>query len=214
MESFDGYVSVKAPSLQYSQDAMLRLVAACEPGNLRVHFDSLARDSAEPTRILIDRLLLRYPTLSCTLPGRWKRSLEDADWAIDRGIAVRVVKGQWFDPDATWLDPHQGFLDVIGRLAGRARSVSVATHCPKLAATALQRLREAGTPCELELLYGLSSRAALGVAAKMGVRARIYIPFGYGWLPYSLLQIRRDPRILWRIAKDLARNCLTREAKG
>jgi len=214
MEALDGYISVKAPSLQYSQDALLRLVATCEPNKTRVHFDSLARDSAEPTRVLIDRTLPHYANVSCTLPGRWKRSLEDAEWAINRGIAVRVVKGQWFDPDAPWLDPHQGFLDVIGRLAGRARSVAVATHCPKLAAAALERLLEAGTPCELELLYGLSSRAALMVAAKMGVRTRIYVPYGYGWLPYSLLQIRRNPRILWSIAEDLVRNRFTRDGIG
>ena len=213
-EALDSYISIKVPSLRYSEAALSQLVAACEPGRTRIHFDSLALDTAEPTRLLIDRLLARYANVSCTLPGRWKRSLKDADWAIDRGLAVRVVKGQWVDPGTPWLDPHQGFLDVIRRLAGQARAVAVATHCPVLAASSLELLLKAGTPCELELLLGLSSHAVLRVASTMGVRTRIYVPYGYGWLPYSLLQVRRNPRILWRIAKDVIRNRLRLEPAG
>jgi proline dehydrogenase len=150
-------------------------------------------------------LLPRYANLSCTLPGRWQRSLQDAEWAIDQGIGVRVVKGQWADPAMPRHDPHRGFLEVVERLAGRARSVAVATHNPELAKACLQRLMEAGTPCELELLFGLPSNAVLTMADAMGVRTRIYVPYGYGWLPYSLLQVRKNPRILWWLLKDAVR---------
>lgn len=203
--TLDSYVSVKAPSVHYSQDALLRVIGVCEGRQTRLHFDSLWPESAEPTRALIDSLLPRYANISFTLPGCWQRSLEDADWAISRGIGVRVVKGQWADPAMPWLDPRKGFLGIIERLAGRARSVAVAAHNPALAARALEQLMKTGTPCELELLFGLPSNAVLRIADAMGVRTRVYVPYGYGWLPYSWRQARRNPQILWWLLKDAMR---------
>lgn len=201
-QTLDCYLSVKAPSVQYSADALLRVIERCERSKTRLHFDSLGLDSAEPTLALLEALLPRYANLSFTLPGRWARSLKDAEWAVNRGVAVRVVKGQWEDPAMPQRDPQQGFLEVIERLAGGARSVAVATHNPTLAAPALERLMKAGTPCELELLFGLPSKAVLRIAAAMGVRTRVYVPYGYGWLPYSMSQARKNPRILWWMLKD------------
>jgi proline dehydrogenase len=201
-ETLDCYLSVKAWSVQYSAEAFLRVIDHCKTNNTRLHFDSHELDSAAPTRALVEGLLPRYSNLSFTLPGRWARSVEDAEWAMDRGVAVRVVKGQWADPAMPERDPHQGFLEVIGQLAGGASLVSVATHNPELAAPALERLVKAGTRCELELLFGLPSKAVMKVAAEMGVRTRVYVPYGYGWLPYSLAQARKNPRILWWMLKD------------
>jgi len=202
VEALDSYLSVKAPSMRYSAEAFLRVIDKCECSKTRLHFDSLGIDSAAPTRALLEGLLPSYANISFTLPGRWARSLEDAYWAVDHGVSVRVVKGQWPDPETPQRDPHKGFLEVIDRLAGGARSVAVATHNPALAAPALQRLMKAGTPCELELLFGLPSKAVLKIATEMGVRTRVYVPYGYGWLPYSLSQARKNPRIFWWMLKD------------
>jgi proline dehydrogenase len=201
-ETLDCYLSVKAPSMQYSAEAMLRVIDKFHFKKTRLHFDSLGIETAEPTRALVEGLLPHYANLSFTLPGRWARSLEDAEWAVNRGVSVRVVKGQWEDPAMPQRDLHKGFLEVIERLAGGASSVAVATHNPELAAPALERLMKAGTPCELELLFGLPSKAVLRIAAAMGVRTRVYVPYGYGWLPYSLSQARKNPRIFWWMLKD------------
>lgn len=201
-ETLDCYLSVKPPSVQYSAEALLRVIDKCECRNTRLHLDSQGIDSAAPTRALLEKLLPHYANISFTLPGRWARSLEDAQWAVDRGVGVRVVKGQWADPAMPERDPHKGFLEVIGRLAGGDSLVSVATHNPDLAAPALERLLKAGTPCELELLFGLPSKAVMKIAAAMGVHTRVYVPYGYGWLPYSLAQARKNPRILWWMLMD------------
>ncbi len=204
-ENLDAYVSIKAPSLGYDYEFCLRLARACGTA-ARLHFDSLGLETADPTLALIDRLIAEYGDISFTLPGRWERSLTDADWAIAHGTAVRVVKGQWIDPANPELDPHLGFGRVIERLAGRARHVAVATHDPKLAKASLQKLLDSGTSCELELLFGLPVERALAVARSLGVGVRLYVPYGYGWLPYSLSQARRNPRILWWIVKDAITN--------
>jgi proline dehydrogenase len=115
---------------------------------------------------------------------------------------VRVVKGQWVDPDWPDIDLREGYLAVIDRLAGRARHVAVATHDPPLALEALKRLQAAGTSCEMELLFGLPMKAAMKVAAEAGVRVRLYIPYGESWLPYAFSQMQKNPRIIWWVIRD------------
>ena len=198
------YLSVKATALQYSRELLAELIEHARLTSTRFHFDAMWPDSAEPTLALLDEFRTCYPKLSFTLPGRWQRSLADAERAIEWQMPVRVVKGQWADPAPPELDLRAGYLNVIERLAGRAAHVAVATHDPELVTASLERLRAAGTSCELELLFGLPTRAVLPVARRLGVPVRMYIPFGAAWAPYCLSQVRRNPRILWWVARDAA----------
>jgi proline dehydrogenase len=178
----------------------------------RLHFDSLAPETVERTQQMIDELLADLPGLDvgCTLPGRWRRSVEDAHWAARRDLFVRVVKGQWADPEDPNRDAGVGYLEVINQLAGRARRVAVATHDVALAAEAVRRLRAARTPCELELLYGLPMRQSIKQARELGVGVRIYVPYGETYLPYALSQVRRRPRVLWWLVKDAVASLFSR----
>jgi CelD/BcsL family acetyltransferase involved in cellulose biosynthesis len=237
-ESPDCYLSIKLPALRFSSELLsevaeravghvykrarptCRLARGPNGPSIvghvykraprRIHFDALAPETADRTREMIDELLTAVPgiDLGCTLPGRWRRSPQDARWAVERGLFVRVVKGQWADPQEPGRDPRAGYLEVIDQLAGRARRVAVATHDPDLAADALRRLRAAGTPCDLELLHGLPMRRAIKKARELGVGVRVYVPYGETYLPYALSQIRRRPRILWWLAKDAVASLL------
>ena len=141
--------------------------------------------------------------LGLVIPGRWLRSLDDADWAVERGVRVRVVKGQWPDPAAPDRDLRQGFLEVIDRLAGRARHVGVASHDVPTAAEAIRRLRAAGTSCELELLLSLPTVAVdqLGPAER---RQRATLcPLRQRLHSLRDQPVARNPRIAWWIVKNL-----------
>lgn len=199
-------LSIKLPSLRYSPELLGEVISKGQTVGRRIHFDAMAPDSAERTRAMIDEVLAARPgiDLGVTLPGRWKRSLDDAPWAAQRQLYVRVVKGEWADPLDPRRDLRSGFLETIDRLAGKAQAVGVATHDPGLAAEAIGRLQAAGTPCCLELLYGLPMRAQLAVARRMGVPAQVYVPYGEAYMPYALSQIRRKPRVLWWLLRDLA----------
>lgn len=169
----------------------------------RIHFDSLAPDDADDMwAAAIHAARNGEVRISCSLPGRWRRSFSDADAAVAAGIVPRVVKGQWPDPARPDADLRPGFLDVIDRLAGRAPHVAIASHDAALAAEAIHRLRAAGSTCELELLYGLPQRASLALAQREGVPVRFYVPYGKAYLPYCLAQARRQPRLLWWLLRD------------
>ncbi|HEX3727661.1 MAG TPA: hypothetical protein VHV08_15510 [Pirellulales bacterium] len=198
-----GYISMKVPSLDYSRELVAEIAQCAMQRKVRLHFDALAPDSADRSRALGDELLDRGATLSYTLPGRWARSVADAAWAADRGITVRVVKGQWPDPSDPGCDLRAGFLRTIDALAGRARHVAVASHDPSLVAEAIGRLQAAGTSCELELLHGLPMRASLKLADRLALGVHVYVPYGKAYLPYALSRARANPRILWWLVRDL-----------
>jgi proline dehydrogenase len=197
------YLSIKVPSLKFSEELLAEIVEQAARSEVRLHFDALGPELADRSRALFDRLLDRGAQLSYTLPGRWMRSLQDAVWAADRGIVVRVVKGQWADPTDPQRDLRAGFLQVIDVLAGRARHVAVASHDVPLVAEAVKRLRAAGTSCELELLYGLPMRESLSLADELSLGVRIYVPYGKAYLPYAMGCMQSNPRIAWWLLRDM-----------
>lgn len=198
------YLSVKAPPLGFDSALLFEVLERARQVDVGIHFDSLSPQAADQTFSLIAKALASpHPKLGCTLPGRWRRSLSDADVAIHQELRVRVVKGQWADPSGREINLRAGFLAVVDRLAGRARHVSVATHDPLLAGQALRRLLAANTSCDLELLFGLPMRHAIREARAVGVPVRFYVPYGHAWLPYCLSQAQQNPRILWWVLRDL-----------
>lgn len=196
-------VSVKAPAMRFDAELLKDILERGRRSGLRVQFDSLGPESADQTFAALKSAAPSASEVGCTLPARWRRSLRDADLAADIGLHVRIVKGQWTDPDGDDGDVRARYLALIDRLAGRARSVGVATHDPPLAREAVSRLRAAGTRCEIEMLYGLPSRHGLQIASDFGIPVRIYVPYGSAWLPYALSYAKKNPRVVWWVMRDL-----------
>jgi|SRR6266850_1490276 len=199
------YLSLKLPAIRFDKVAVTAILRAAARMPRLVHFDSHGPEHADRMLATIESALKHNRNLGCTIPGRWLRSVEDANLACRLGLRVRVVKGQWPDPRHPNMNMRRGFLRVIDELLGRAVCVAVATHDIPLARQALYRLLDAGTPCELELLHGLPRRAAIHMARHLDVPIRIYVPQGKAWLPYLLNQARNNPRVLSWFARDLVR---------
>jgi proline dehydrogenase len=199
----DSYLSIKLPALGETPSQLFPLLRRARLHHLRIHFDSLCPTKAE-AMWAVARAAARHrgAIISASVPGRWRRSLGDVDLAIDAGIVPRIVKGQWRDPEEPDIDLRQGFLAVVDRAAGRAPRIAIATHDAPLAEEAIVRLQRAATDVEIELLYGLPERPVLQVALAYGVPVRFYVPYGRAYLPYSLSQICRRPRLLLQLARD------------
>lgn len=201
-EGLDCYLSIKPPALNFDFARFRPLLLVAKRAGIRLHFDSYQFEYADPCFAMFEDCLAEYQNVSCTLPARWLRSLSDAERVIDYAVPVRVVKGQWADPDHPRLEPGQPFLKIVDTLAGRVPHVAVATHNKRLARESLLRLQESGTSCELEQLFGLPLHT-VRIAEDLGVPVRLYIPYGYAWLPYSLAQIRKRPIIFTWLVRDM-----------
>jgi proline dehydrogenase len=197
-----GYASIKAPAIQYESASLATLTDACRQHGLVAHFDSHEYETCDATLKCVREAVQRGCMAGVTLPGRWCRSVRDAEDMSALGVRVRVVKGEWSDPLEPVKDPRFGFLDVVDSLCGQTAEVAVATHDTWLAEEALSRLQNSGTACELELLYGLPMRALLRVAQRLSVPVRVYIPFGIAWRPYAASKVAENPRVLWWLMRD------------
>lgn len=201
----DEYISIKLTALDYSEELLSELAEGVARKKVRLHFDAMDPPSAEPTRKAVESFVKRNSGLSVgyTLPGRWKRSEDDARWAAECNLNVRVVKGQF--PDDPTYDPAAGYSRVIDVLAGKARHVAVATHDVALGERSLNRLRESDTSCELELLHGLPTRKSLKSARSRADKVRIYIGYGKAHLPYAVQKVMDNPRMIGWLVRDFVR---------
>ena len=196
----DMALAMKLPALWEQQAEVDRVVAQARERGQMVIFD--AHDPHKSDDIIDSLEITGAQGMGWAIPGRWHRSLADAERAIELGVRVRVVKGQWPDPIDPDMDMREGYLRVIERLAGRAKFVGVATHDAPLAARAMQILADAGTPFEQEFVFPLPIEPALAEGRRFGARARIYLPYGSAWLPYSLSRAARNPAMLMWLARD------------
>lgn len=206
-----GYLSVKAPALAYDLEIIDGIADAARVQDVLMHFDSHEPTTADATLACVRRAVARGARVGLTIPGRWRRSLTDADLACELGVRVRIVKGEWPDPADTNRDMRDGFLQVVDRLAGRATEVAIASHDPWLVRESLSRLRASGTRCEIELLNGLPKRRLLPLAREFSVPTRVYIPFGISWRPYALSKVADNPRMLWWVIRDSFLGLLSRQ---
>jgi hypothetical protein len=190
----DALLALKAPALGFDEQLVRKIAAAGVP----LTFDSLTEPHAERTLALAETF-----AAGLALPARWRRSRADAERLRDGPCRVRLVKGEWVDPEGDQPNIVEAYLDLVRVLAGRREMVGVATHDPALAQAALRILLDAGTPCELEQLRGLPRRRTTKVAKRLGVPVRLYYPFGPGWWPYAADKALARPYLpLWAL-RDL-----------
>lgn len=197
----DSYVSIKPWAFSFDGDLFREIALHARERGVLIHMDSLQWEWADRSLGFLEQYGPQGVRIGCTLPARWRRSVADAERAERFASCVRIVKGQCAAPPDEAVEPHRGYEAVAGRLAGGAVPLRIATHDPVLARRVL-RMLQGRSGVELELLYGLPMRQVVAVASEFGVPVRIYIPFGYGYLPYSLATLKRSPRIAWWLLKD------------
>jgi proline dehydrogenase len=202
------YLSLKPPVLQFDLRHSTTIASAALANGHGVLFDSHGHDLADATLHLLERLMLQdLPEgdramgwrFGLALPSRWKRSQADARWAMERGVRVRLVKGEFRAGSARdEIDPRGGFLALVDQLAGNVPGLGVATHDRDLAREAIARCRDAGTAVQLELLFGIPAPDMMALAREAAVPIRYYVPFGDTLLVYGIRHFLTHPRKLLR----------------
>lgn len=191
-------VSVKVPPLEFDEAVVSRLARRAQEAGVGLVLDAHAPEQAEDTLALARTAADQGADTGVALPARWRRSRADASRALEQGLRVRVVKGQWRDDGADApvgeRTMRQEFLDLVEHLPGPADRVGVATHDGRLLAelTVPSRRRSFG---ELELLLGLPSRRVLAAAARAAVPVRYYLPFGHASIGFDAREMGRRPRL-------------------
>lgn len=202
-ERLDAYLSIKPSTLGFDPGLFDDLLRRGAPAGVRIHCDSIGPEAADPTMRLIERAARDHRNIGSTVPAGWRRSPGDALRLAELGVAIRIVKGQWPDPGGRISGIAREFVGLARLLAGKGASVAPATHHRRSARRALEILTAAGDPCEVEQISGLPWNCA-GIAREFGVPFRVYIPFGYPYLPYDIRQVRARPAVVLWALRDFA----------
>lgn len=178
-----GYLSLKLDAIDYDYGLFSDLLEISKSAGIKIHIDSLAPDTCEMNFTFLERSADDHEYLGCTLPSRWQRSLEDAERAIDLGLAVRLVKGQWEDPYGP-VNHRENYVKIAEKLAGSVPYIGVATHDKKLASQTLRLLKGHQSKFELEQFFSLPLNG-IELAKEFSCPYRIYISYGYPAIPYN-----------------------------
>jgi len=197
----DGYLSVKLSTLGYDDGMFADLLARGAASGVRIHADSIGPGSADQTMAMIGKAASRFRNIGATLPAGWRRSVADAARLVEWGVAARIVKGQWADPAEPVPDIRVAFIAVARALTASTATVAVATHDRVVAADSLVILRTASTPCNMEQISGLPPTCA-DLASTLGVPFRVYIPYGFPYLPYNIWTVRTRPAVAFWALRD------------
>ncbi|MGM0588775.1 MAG: hypothetical protein ACQETE_10195 [Bacteroidota bacterium] len=200
----DGYLSIKLDAINYDFGVFRDLLEYAQPLGIRVHIDSLGADTADITFRFLKRASEYHQILGCTLPSRWKRSLSDAERAIDLQVAVRLVKGQWPDPHHT-VDERKQFLALTDKLAGWSRHLGIATHDLPLAQKALAIASESPTSTDMEQFFSLPMNA-IETARDLNCDYRLYVSYGQPAIPYNYRFSMTRPSLASWMVTDLLFN--------
>jgi proline dehydrogenase len=202
------YLSLKPPALQFDPRRTVSICNLALQNGHGVHFDSHDHDLQGPTIALLDDTIGRTGAgisttanwrWGLTLPSRWKRSLGDLRWAIKKGIRVRLVKGEFKAARSSdEMNPQEGFLTMVERLAGSVAEIAVATHDHQLAREAVECARKKDTQVELELLFGMPAGGMIALSKEMQIPLRFYVPYGDNLLLYGLRHYLTHPHKLLR----------------
>lgn len=194
-------LAIKLSTLQFDGELVRALEERASETGVTLHFDALAHETATKTYELA--ALVSGAPIGLALPGRWRRSIQDAGVAAERGHSVRVVKGQFPDPADPEPELRRRFVDLVAALAGTGVHVLVATHEVSLADESLRCLLEAGSSCELELILGMPLAGPVRVARALGVPVRIYVAYGEPWLPYAIRKTEHRRRHVRQATQDV-----------
>ena len=196
-------LGVKPACFNYDTEVFKDLIWLASVKKIRIHLGSTDLASAQRNFALLERVTPSYTELGCTLPSRWLRSLDDTKRVIDLGLYVRVVKGQWVDPDAPRLNCKTNYLDVVSRLVDKSRFVGVATHDVRLARSALNLLSSSSTEHEMEQFFSLPLNG-LNLSKEFSCPYRIHVAYGNPGLPYNVrFGPHRPATIAWVISDIL-----------
>jgi len=223
-------LSIKLNALGFDHGAIINLFQYALEKKIRLHVDSLSAELAPQTFQMLERLAssrlnafdkasvknghrsngknsLWFRPLGVTIPSRWTRSRDDIQRAIEIGLSIRIVKGQWEDPIRP-VDPLENALTIISSIPHlpdqtlcRNSIISMASHDLHFLKETLSRLQSHYLPFDIEQFFSLPLNGT-SLAKGFEVPLSSYIAYGSPALPYNIRFSTTRPRLALWMASD------------
>lgn len=192
---------------------LLRMIAgaARERGTfVRLDMEDSARLPA--TLAVFDRVWdAGFHNTGIALQAYLRRTPQDVERYVARGVSIRLCKGAYAEPPAVALprkaDVDRQFARLADHLLDQGTSPALATHDERLIARAKTFAREHAISqdrFEFQFLHGIR-RDLQDALAREGYRVRVYVPFGPHWYPYFMRRLAERPANVIFVVRNLLR---------
>ncbi|MGH3146869.1 MAG: proline dehydrogenase family protein [Rubrobacter sp.] len=163
----------------------------------------------EATIGIVESVYASHENTGAVLQAYMRRSIEDAQRAIEAGFSVRLCKGIYDEPRrVAYKDFHtvrQNYTLLLDELLRGGVYVGIATHDEFLIWQALRLIHQLEIPkdrYEFQMLLGVDEELR-SILVEAGHKLRVYVPFGEDWYEYSTRRLKENPKIAGYVAKDV-----------
>lgn len=213
----DTQLSIKLSQLGFDVDHGLcreqlsRLAAGADASGSLVWIDMESSAMTAGTIDLYLELSEEYRNLGICLQAYLRRTADDLERLLDRGRAIRLVKGAYREPAATAF-PSKGevdssFRDLALRVLERGHEgglLALGTHDRSLVDELFEHQRtERGPEVEVQMLYGIRDEDGRRWSAE-GRQVRVLISCGDAWFPWYVRRLAERPANLWFVLRQLS----------
>ena len=174
-----------------------------------VTLDMEDHTTTDATLATLTELRKEFPATGAVLQAYLRRTEADCRDLAYAGSRVRLCKGAYAEPESVaFRSPHDVDLAYVRCLkilmAGDGYPM-LATHDPTLIAigrTVATNLGRSSDDFEFQMLYGIRPGEQQRLA-RLGMRMRIYVPYGKDWYAYLVRRLAERPANLTFFARSL-----------
>lgn len=208
MDSFEswrvkGGVSIKPTQigLSLSKKECLRnlqdIVNSARRSHTFVWLDMESSEHTDATFEIYFDLFSRYERVGVAIQANLKRSYDDLVDLTHHGAKIRLVKGAYKEDERISFkkknDVDENYLKLMRFLFKNGNEFGIATHDKNLIDKAVRLSKRYERNFEFQMLKGIRDELKPELIKRKIIVAD-YIPYGTGWLPYSIRRIRERKR--------------------
>lgn len=217
-EGIDGNVSLKLTQMgqdideSFLRDNVGRVLERAAGSDMFVRFDMESSDYTQRTLDFFESVWdAGSRNCGIVLQSMLRRTEDDARWANQRGIRVRLCKGAYMEPAEIAFpdkkDVDASFVRCMKLLLDQGHYPGIATHDEAMIQATIDHARGGGIDparFEFQMLYGVR-RDIQRQLVEDGWRLRVYIPFGNAWYPYLMRRLAERPANVFFIANNVVK---------
>jgi proline dehydrogenase len=201
----DRNVSVKLSQMGLGVDAELcranveQIVARAAELDGFVRIDMEDATTTDRTLALHRDVFERHANVGVVIQAALRRSADDIEDLIARGVRVRLCKGAYDEADdvafATKAEVDASYARLMERLLLHGAYPALATHDEGLIRRAASFAKATGIDrdrFEFQMLYGVR-RDLQERIRRSGWNVRVYVPYGQEWYPYFMRRMAERP---------------------
>jgi proline dehydrogenase len=178
---------------------MRRILDVAKKHNLIVNIDMEDFSRCQTTLDIFGELHAEYGNVMTVIQAYLYRSMEDLLRLGSEGVALRIVKGAYKEPEAVaYPDKADVDANYIKMMEAQLLSkgfAAIATHDERIITHAKEFISKNNIPkdkYEFQMLYGIRDNLQKQLVGS-GHGMRVYVPYGTDWYGYFMRRLAERP---------------------